>query len=343
MAIYHEDETRKVANLDRRIERLNRGPGELGIEQELFLLKASLNTSFAHDLYDIVETRISDVECSLREQPFLPPSIALDCDPIHFARTLDSRPVTIDIAGGDHPVYHIYVPGAVGSGKSTWLAWLALAARKAGYDVVIIDSRNIYSRIPAIRNKFDFLPLKTLRLNPLKPPKGIEPSEHFSVMVAGLAETFSWQYGAREMLDALCEMIPSDVHFPGVLKYLDKKKYGSDWNRARYKQTVTTTLSFILNSYNPVFHCKEGMDFLQVLTHGAVVLQTDSIVAQQHVYFLRLIADFGLICSRIGAKPRNPVLIIVDEAAELLSKGDGFVNTLLTVRHSNFFFEDLQS
>lgn len=316
-----------------RIQRLRLPLSELGIAPQLALIQQSvIRGSPDYSLYQLLDDGLSRLEQRRLLQPFLSPPFSLDTGAIPLGVTPEGSPVSVTIGDGDGTVQHILIPGAVHGGKTTFAGALACKAAK-NMNVLCVDSQNAFARLPEIRNSFEFINLRDLRLQP-----NLIDREATQVFWNGFAQSTSLQYGRMEALECVDELRQNgNVNLPQLHSYMKNKVYRGFGNRTRYRDSVCLNLSSCLDGLSPLFECKQGMDFLQIVTRGRVVLHLNCLVEHQ-AFFIRYLFDFCTLLKTTGQRLARPLLIIIDEAQLLLEHGqEDIADRLLTLRHANVF------
>lgn len=323
--------TNAVDNLLRRIERLPVSSGELGIDLELALLQDSMDRGHVDvALFDIVQDRVLSLETALERIPFLPPTSQLHGD-VHLADTLEGQPVGLNI-GTD--VQHVLFAGAVASGKTTAAASLSLNLLPFAH-VVLIDSHNVYRKITAIRDQFDFVRIRDVRLNPFDEIPNLPMFEQKQVIVKGLAESYDMKLSEQEVQLTIEELLTKygKVNLPSLLHYLRLQRYPPGSNRGRFRDTAVLHFNDLLEGVHPCFECEKGMDLFEILTRGGVVLLLDSVLPIHQAYLVRLIFDYCFLLHRSGRHFDRPLVVVIDEALLLLKHAE-LSDRLLHLRHS---------
>lgn len=315
-----------------RIQRLRLPLAELGIAPQLALIQESIvRGSPDYSLYQILNEGLSRLEQQQLQQPFLSPPFSLDTGAITLGTTPERNPVSVTIGDGDGTVQHFCILGGIHGGKTTFAAALACEAAKT-MNVLLIDSQNAFSRMPAIRNSFEFVNLRDLRLQP-----NLEDKEATQVFLNGFSQSYSLYYGGLEAEECIDELRPNgNVKLPKLLKYMKAKVYRFG-KKGSYRDSFCMKLSSCLDGLFPLFECERGMDFLEIITRGKAVLRPNCLVGHQ-AFFLRYLFDYCDLLKTSGQRLQRPLLIIIDEAQLLLEHGEEIIaDRLLTLRHSNVF------
>jgi hypothetical protein len=320
-----------VQQLLARVRRMP--PGERGprLEHEAGLLELTGDET----LGALIQSRLDSVAAQQAFVPFIEPDSesGLGKGDIHILETRYGQHVRVSFRNrGDNRVNHLLTAGISGSGKSCFLANIALHAGPH-CSCCIIDTNRFFRKVRGMAGRFSFVRWSPdLRLNFFDAIDCVPAHQLDQTVISELCNSYSLQFAEYEISQVVAELRQAGpFNWPHVVDRLQRAQPRGFSRRGQYRDSALLVLSNLLNATNQLFMCSGGMSILELCSHN-VVLELDGLLPEHQAYIVRSLFEF-LCLAAMRVERRRPLLWILDEAQVIASQSN-FAEKILRLRHA---------
>lgn len=320
-------------NWRKRLARHGLQAGDVGLEEWIRLGEIAQEEG-DQDLIGVVEERVAAVEAALGECPFVEPAETLaGTVPVGTTRTGKSVGVSF-LPGKPESVQHGVCTAASGVGKTCLLASL-VAGAATECNTLFIGSTGSELAVQALRKSHRVVRFLDLRLDFFPRVSGVDRHWVAREVARTLAERTPMITGELEINDTTETLFRngSDVSLPGLIDTLRHKTYKGFSNRQRYRETAVLQLTDLSWGTEIVFCCQQGMD-LRSLLSGNTVLDMQGIAPRLRGFLIAFVLLWVRLLAQVGLSSKRPLLVCVDETADVVKDSPHFDALLLQARHA---------
>ena len=312
---------------------------EAGLTGNEALQKAIYSAGLAHDFYTIRALkeliRPQWLHAQIDKNAFWPPPKGNEVSgEIHIGDVVETgAPFGLNL--WPEMVCHVLMAGSSGSGKTNTNLHVIRQLGERRIPFFIPDMKNDYASIGKLIGEENLLVTKPkgneLKLNPLEPPPGVDPTQWLQVMVDFFAQAFGLMVGSKGFLLDKLDRLYKDYHvysgqktYPSMFELyaLLKKTSIPAYSRdARFLESALGRIKIVLITLGDVFDCSQGFPISE-LARTNWVLQLHGLAGfiQNFLILSVMCAIFMYrICDNIrGARLKH--LIIMDEGKRIADR-----------------------
>jgi len=222
------------------------------------------------------------------------------------------------------------VVGRSGSGKTNLFTHLMKQFIVKGIPTLNFDVKKDYRHLLKEHPDIIVIPWEYLRLNPLKPPRGVsairwlqEFTEVFGHSQALLSGSKNFVMARLHRLFDLYGVFEGSDHYPTMLEFqeiLNNTKYSMISKDARYLETVRNRVNTIILAFDKVFDCEDGLPLEELLNRN-VIIEMDGLMEDAQSFIIEILLVW-IYNYRLAQGHRGELrhVILFDEAKKIFDR-----------------------
>lgn len=235
---------------------------------------------------------------------------------------------------------HVVAWGRTGGGKTTLIRHLLdqIKTLAPGIRLLIIERKLEFTDL-ARKHHINIVESSGLRMNPLRPPKGISLEiwwgiftqlmiNHLDIRVASsnfIQDIAKDLFSKHSITSSNVCTMPSVPNLADLLDFMKQKKYSAYSNTARYQETTVNRLQGLVETLPDMFTCTHRtLDISELINEDLLILIHDIPQMSFQNFLIGLIAAQVFLYKIIllGQTARLTNLFIMDEASSLFRRSD---------------------
>ena len=231
---------------------------------------------------------------------------------------------------------HILVLGRTRGGKTTVIRKLLseVLEHHPQVRVLILERKREFTDV-ARRYGFRVATLKTLKINPLRPPRGVAHHVWVSLLAQQMIDYLDIMMASSSLILEMCGRLYDSYgvrndwdaphpHLGDLRDLIAAQKFPAVSHNARYQETSLNRINELLNTYPGMFECDRGFDVSQLPEDNVLTLLHDMPHLTMQNFLISFITTqlFVYQMSVRGAQPDLRILIIIDEGGPLFRRVD---------------------
>ena len=305
---------REIETLCRKL-RLDERP-----EVRRALIAARIDPSLGERLYRLLESRIPEKGLD----PFMPfPRENEVAGDITLGRIVPGN-VTLGLLD-EELTMHTLIVGRTGAGKTN-LVYHILQQLIPRYPVLIFDFKRDYRHLIRMFPSLVVVSPRELRINPLRPPEGVEIDRWLEVVGEMFSEPFGLLTGSKNyMIATVSELWKWKRSIPTLadLELFMKRRGRHGRVTTEYHERILTRLVALNRVFGEALDCEKG--FEEKLLNTSVVIELDGIEEEMRSFVVQSIMLWlfhHMMASGRRGKLRH--ITVLDEAASVFNRAREF-------------------